>query len=284
MSRQLDVGFERPSEAGSTGLCLETLSDDPYHCDIASFERQVQASFAAGFHSVALWSWRAAEIGVDAARKILDSAGVRVRLTECRIKWAQGPEAALVDLEEQLDLVDALGAEMVLAISKETSIDISRAAEGFAALCERAGERRVRVTIEFIPCRGLRDLATAWGVVQRSGAPNGGLDIDMMHWQNQPGGPDFELLRTIPPTHLHFVQICDAARPAPAPEHYIETALRARPLPGDGVVDISALLETIRSVGASPFFAMEVYNAELVAAGPEAMAQRLRAAADAMFA
>jgi sugar phosphate isomerase/epimerase len=283
MSRQPGVASPRPFEPGSIGLCLETLADDPYRSDISSFERHVQASSAAGFHSVALWSWRAAEIGVETARKVLDHAGVTVRLTECRIKWAEGPQATTVDLERELDLVDALGAEMVLAVSKETSIDIPQAADGFAALCERAADRGVRVTIEFIPCRGLRDLATAWAVVRRSGAVNGGLDIDMMHWHNQPGGPDFELLRTIPATHLHYVQVCDAARPAPSPEKYIETAIRARPLPGDGVVDIRALVETLSEAGADPFFAMEVYNAELAAAGPEAMAQRLRAVADTIF-
>ena len=59
------------------------------------------------------------------------------------------------------------------------------------ALCDAAGERGLRVCIEFVPCTGVPDLATAWRVVDESGAANGGLLVDMMHWHRQPGGPDF---------------------------------------------------------------------------------------------
>jgi sugar phosphate isomerase/epimerase len=119
--------------------------------------------------------------------------------------------------------------------------------------------------------------------VGRSGASNGGIVIDLMHWQHQPGGPDLALLRKIPSPHLHYVQLCDADRSAPAPEEYIATAVRARPLPGDGVVDIGGVISTLDTMGADPFFAMEVFNAGLLAAGPEAMARRLRQAADLLF-
>jgi sugar phosphate isomerase/epimerase len=246
--------------------------------------RVARAVSRSGFSSVAVWGWRAREQGVEIVRKILDDAGLRVRLAECRIRWAEGPDAAVENLEEQLDLVSALDAEMVLAVSKETTMDLSRAAEGFAALCDRAAVRGLRVTIEFIPCRALRDLATAWQVVSRSGAANGGIDIDMMHWQNQPGGPDLDVLRVIPGTHVHYVQLCDAVQPPPAPEDYIATALTARPLPGDGIVDIRSVIEALGEIGADPFIAMEVFNTGLVAQGPDVMAARLRAAADALFA
>jgi sugar phosphate isomerase/epimerase len=269
--------------AAAVGMCLETLLADPQRCDAAEFARVARASSAAGFRHVGLWLWRVAEMGIPTARTILDDAGVRVRLTECRIRWADGPDAAVEGLEEELDQVEALGAEMILAISKPTELDLSQAAEGFGALCERAAARGVRVTIEFIPCRALRDLATAWEVVRRSGAVNGGLDLDLMHWQNQDGGPDFDLLRRIPARHVHYVQVCDAVQPAPALDDYISTALRARPVPGDGIVDIPAFLRALGEMGADPFFAMEVFNADLVAGGPESMAARLRQAADALF-
>ncbi len=264
-------------------MCLETLLADPEICDVTEFERVSRASSAAGFRYVGLWLWRAARMGILTVRDVLDDAGLRVRLTECRIKWTEGPDAAVEGIEEELDSVETLGAEMILAISKETRLDISRAAEGFGALCERAAARGLRVTIEFIPCRAVHDLATAWEVVRRSGAGNGGLDVDMMHWQNQVGGPDLDLLRKIPARHLHYVQMCDAEQPAPALDDYISAALRARPLPGDGIVDIPAVLGTLGEIGADPFFAMEVFNAELVAGGPESMAMRLRQVADALF-
>ncbi len=269
--------------ADAVGMCLETLLADPRKCDATEFERIVNATSAAGFRSVTMWSWKALEIGVPTARRILDDAGVKVRLAEVRTRWAEGPGPAVDGIDAHLDLAAALGAEMVLAVSQYTAMDVSLGAEGFAALCERAADRGLRVTIEFIPCRALCDLATAWEVVGRSRASNGGIDIDLMHWQHQPGGPDLDLLRTIPPRHVHYVQVCDADRPAPALEEYIDTAIRARPLPGDGVVDIGAVISTLDSIGADPFFAMEVFNTRLLAKGPEAMARRLSEVADALF-
>jgi sugar phosphate isomerase/epimerase len=265
-------------------MCLETLLGDPAVCDLGQFERIARATSEAGFTSVAVWAWRLEQMGLGAARRILDEVGLRVRLAECRIRWAEGPEAAVDGLEAQLDTLESLGASMVLAISKETSLDLARASEGFAALCERAAPRGLRVTIEFIPCRGLSDLATAWTVVRRSGAANGGLDLDMMHWQNQAGGPDLGLLRRIPGRHLHYVQVCDATRPGPPLDDYIAAAVSARPLPGDGVVDVRGILNALGSIGADPFFSMEVFNSELLATGPESMALRLRAAAESAFA
>ena len=70
--------------------------------------------------------------------------------------------------------------------------------EGFAALCEHAAEHGVRVAIEFLPWSAVPDLATTWQIVRGSGTTNGGIVIDMLHWQRQPGGPNLELLRQIP--------------------------------------------------------------------------------------
>ena len=98
-----------------------------------------------------------------------------------------------------------------------------------------------------------------------------------MHWQHQPGGPDLDLLCSIPARHLHYIQVCDAEGPAPDPKDYVATAIRSRPLPGDGEVDIAAVISALDRVGADPFFAMEVFNSGLAARGPEFMARRVRA-------
>ena len=77
------------------------------------------------------------------------------------------------------------------------------------------------------------DLATAWRVVEESGAANGGILIDMMHWHQQDGGPNFGLLEQIPGEHIHYVQVCDTVPPrAPAGDYMQEApgnrAARAR--------------------------------------------------------
>ena len=144
-------------------------------------------------------------------------------------------------------------------------------------------EHGVRVAIEFLPWSAVPDLATAWQLVQESGAANGGIVIDMLHWQRQPGGPNLELLRQIPGDRIPYVQVCDAA-PGPSGTHdYLAEALTARPAPGQGCVDIAALLGVLAEIDADPYFALEVFNPELAARGPSAMAAELRRATRTVF-
>jgi sugar phosphate isomerase/epimerase len=270
-------------EAASVGMCLETLLADRSTVDVASFDRVVESAADAGFRSVAVWGARTADIGLREARRLLDDAGMEVRLVEVLNRWIEGPQAAVKGLEAQLDMVEGLGAKLILAVAQQTEMDKAQAVEGFAALCERSAPRGVKVAIEFVPYRALGDLATAWDIIQRSGAANGGIDLDMKHWQNQPGGPDLSLLRDIPGPHVLYVQVCDAYPPTPGIPQYTKGTIQDRPLPGEGVVDIPGILAALRDVGADPFFAAEVFNADLAARGPESMAARVRKAIENCF-
>ena len=101
----------------------------------------------------------------------------------------------------------------------------------------------------------------------------------LWHWQRQPGGPDFELLSRIPGERIHYVQVCDATD-SPQPDLFAE-AMSARVLPGDGVVDVKALVDALRGIGADPYIAAEVFNAGLAARGPAVMAAAVRDACTA---
>jgi len=61
--------------------------------------------------------------------------------------------------------------------------------------------------------------------------------------------------------------------------------MQSRLPPGEGVVDIPAVLAALEEMGvADAYIATEVYNPELAAAGMELMAQRLRETVDALLA
>ncbi len=271
-------------QVAAVGMCLETLLADRSTKSHTDFARVAEAAATAGFRSVAITAGRAAQLGVQDARRILDDAGLEVKLAELVTYWAEGPDAAINDFEDQLDTIEAMGAKTILAVAQQTEMDLARAAEGFAALCERAGRRDVQVAIEFVPGRALCDLATAWQVLQRSGAPNGGIDLDMKHWQNQASGPDLDLLRTIPGQRVLYVQVCDAYPPDSAVPQYLPGRVQDRPLPGDGVVDIPGILAALSDIGADPFFAAEVFNAGMAARGPGSMAAQIRESVALYFA
>ncbi len=269
--------------ADAVGMCPATLLLEPMTCDVAGLRDIAQASAGAGFPTVSLWSFYATGNGVDTTRSVLDDAGVTVRAVEAATRWAEGPDAALADADEQLDVASAFGADLLLACTLDPTMDATRATEGFAALCERAAQHGVRVAIEFLPWSAVPDLATVWQIVQGSGATNGGIVIDMLHWQRQPGGPNLELLRQIPGDRVHYVQVCDAAPGGPGADDYMTEALTARPVPGQGCVDIAALLGALAEIDADPYFALEVFNAELAARGASAMAAELRRATRTVF-
>ncbi len=262
------------------GLVLETLLGNPIaiRCDADGLMRSARAAADAGFREVSFGEPNASHVGPADARAILDDAGLSVRMGEILTRWEEGPAAAVETIEAELDVVELLGAELVLACTRGgiTSIDLTQASEGFAALCERAARRGMRVALEAIPSRMPPDLATAWDVVRKSGAANGGLDIDIMHFHYQRGGMDLDLVRSIPGERIYYVQLCDAAFAAPPPdEDYIRVAVSERLLPGDGVADIGGVLEAFRVIGADPWFAMEVYNDALRAQGVDVMARRV---------
>jgi sugar phosphate isomerase/epimerase len=272
-----------PFTAEAVGICPATLLTDPMTCDAADLRRIARASAGAGFSSFSLWSFYATANGLDATRALLDDSAITVRAVEAATKWPEGPSAAAADAEQQLDVASALGADLLLACTLLPTVDLERATDGFAALCEHAQRRGVRVAIEFLPWSAIPDLATAWRVVHNSGAKNGGIVIDTLHWQRQPGGPNFDVLRRIPGEHVHYVQVCDAAPGRSGTHDYMAEALGARLLPGAGMVDIRALIRAIVEIGADPYFAFEVFNTGLAKNGADAMAAQLRAAATTLF-
>ena len=141
------------------------------------------------------------------------------------------------------------------------------------------------VALEFIPYYAVPDLKTAWDVVRRSGAGNGGICLDFMHFDRQPGGPDYDLLREIPGEHITYVQPTDApAEVVESAEGYMKQCITERPVPGDGVLDIDRMVEAIEATGAEPHLALQVCNPALAAEGADVMAAKLRASATEMFA
>jgi sugar phosphate isomerase/epimerase len=265
-------------------MCPATLLLAPMTCSASDVEMVADASAQAGFGSFSLWASFVANVGLKTTRTKLDDAGVGVRVVEAVSKWVYGPEPAGKDDEAQLDLAADLGAEIVSAATLDQAIDFARAADGFAAVCQRAAARGMRVAIEFIPFTAIPDLASAWRIVRDSGAGNGGIVLDMVHWYHQPGGPNVELLTEIPADQIHYVQVCDAV-PAtpPSAREYMAYAMGGRRLPGEGVVDILGLLGVLESMGADPYFALEVFNTDLANSGAEAMARQLRTAASTLF-
>ncbi|MGO3986488.1 TIM barrel protein [Pseudomonas sp. SAS7] len=62
-----------------------------------------------------------------------------------------------------------------------------------------------------IPMWGVSSLEQGWEIVERAGAPNGGLVLDTLHFVRSES--KLETLAKIPGSAIHCVQICDGIHP-----------------------------------------------------------------------
>ncbi len=266
-----------PLRLDSIGICPAILVPDPMSPSDDTFEGTVRPASAAGMGAFSFWAFWPTDYGIERANELLESLDARVGAVEAAGQWAAGPDVARTEAAALVDIAVHTDAPLIGACCLQPLTDWSAAVEGFRALCDVAGERGLQVSLEFVPGTGVPDLTTAWQVVDDAGAENGGILLDMMHWHRQPGGPDFDLLTQIPGERIPYVQVCDTVTRESTADAYMAEALAERRVPGEGDVDIARLLETLEQIGAVPWFAFEVFNQELTAAGPEAMVARLAA-------
>ncbi len=266
------------------GICISTLFTDPWGVGGSELEAGLRLCGELGFREICLGPGHARALGVDRIGAVIRDIGARARVIEAITAWTGGPAEAVDEARRFLDLALSLGADTLLAATIAPTIAAGQAADGFAAACELARAEGIRIGLEFIPGTGVPDLATAWDLARQADATSAGVVIDMLHWHHQPGGPSFDTLRAIPANRIFGLQVCDSPPgETPAGAEYLAFAMSARALPGEGVVDIDALLTALGAMGADPYLAAEVFNNALAGQGKEVVARRLRQAIDTVF-
>jgi sugar phosphate isomerase/epimerase len=248
------------------------------------FEARVRTATEAGFWGIGMHVddyVRTRERGMsdNEMLRLLESSGIVVDEIEFLTGWSSDIDAISAEslrIEARLfAAAEALGARQLNVGCGEfpgevASVDVL--AERFAALCERAGTYNLTVAIEFLPWSGIPDVAKAWDVVRRAGAPNGGVLLDTWHFFR--GNPDFEALSAVPPERIVGVQLNDGpAQPVGEIRH--ETR-HGRLLPGAGDFDLERMLRQLEAMGVAAPWAVEVMSDDLAT-------RELRAICEASF-
>lgn len=268
--------------AGDLVLCSGTLARH------TMFHDRVAAASAAGFRGISLWgrdvqAARAAGLSDADLRSILDDHGLAV--AELDPAWWWLPGAAAVRIPPEVDsldvfcfaepelfaMADALGARSLNAVDVfGGDWTVEDAAEAFAGLCARAAEHGLLVHLEWLAWSRIPDLDTARRIVELSGAPNGGLNVDAWHFART--GETLETLGAVPGDRVLAVQLDDGpARPEPDLMH---ATLHDRRLPGEGEFDLRGLVTVLREIGAVAPIGVEVFSDELHLLGAEEAARR----------
>lgn len=164
------------------------------------------------------------------------------------------PDVDLAAFEPMLEAAAALGARHVLTQAHDPEFD--RVVERFAIFCDMAAAHGLTSDIEFLTWTDNRDLASTRRLLTAADRPNGGVCIDTLHFDRS--GCRADEILNVPPGQIRFAQIADAAHiDNPSREQLIHTAREDRLNPGEGDIDLAAIL---RNLPAGTPLAIEIPN------------------------
>lgn len=273
-----DAVFDAARDRWSPPLVLCNIS-----MSTVGFVDFVAAAAAGGFDAVSLLtrSHRRALLheGLTdtSMRQVLDDHGIGLTEIEAAGDWLGPPPEGqpkwltpAYSTAQALDVAAALGATTLLAVHFGAPAPIEYAAERFAALCDAAAAHDLLVAIEFVAFATITDVHTASEIVRLADRPNGGLMID--NWHHRRSTNDDAALASVPASRILSVQLSDAVNPPKGPP--VEDVTHRRH-PGTGDLEVKEFVRLLNTMGVRSPIGVEVYDAPLLATGPEHAAVRL---------
>lgn len=266
---------EQARALGRHDLVLSTLT-----IPRAGFEERVAAAAAGGYAGIGLhlasyrrllregWTIPAMAAALDRHSQLL----VEIEFLQL---WA-GPPGSEDEAAEQerlaFELADGLGARH-LQLGGPYHGSMERAAEAFAGLCDRAGERGLLVSLEYLPeMTNVESAAQALAIAGLADRPNGGICVDAWHHER---GPDtLADLAAVDGRRVTSVQMDDGPAVRTEPDYMTDTSTN-RMAPAEGGFDLVGLIRTLDGLGVDAPLGLEVISPSLAASGPpDAVASR----------
>ena len=253
------------------------------------FRAVVEACASAGFEAIEVWlpyieREAAAGWSVEEARTLLDDHGVRAAAA-CYVdglfgRAGDGKREAFDAAKARFELAQALGADLIACVGNgpadPTPDDYEHAADRAREMGDLAASFGLGVAVEFVAgLPFLGTLATAARLVERADHADVGLLFDCFHfYAGRSKLADFRLLGRHGIALVHLTDARDVPR---------ETLRDGdRVLPGDGCFPLADLLARVERSGFDGYYSVELFNAELFAQEPAAVATKARGACDAL--
>ncbi|MEU9319791.1 TIM barrel protein [Streptomyces sp. NPDC048295] len=207
-----------------------------------------------------------AEHSADKLRGLMTEYGVRLHELEVLFGWNAGgeeAEAARAGEAHVFELAEAAGITTVKSCAvyppgvemPPTEVLVER----FAAMCDRAAEHGLTISLEAMAVMPGFTYQVASDVIAGAGRPNSGLLIDMWHLFRDPTG--LGAIEQLTAAQIAAVEFSDGCgTPSSDVMHEV---LNARLLPGDGDFDITGLLRTLDAKGVDLTPSVEVLSTDL---------------------
>ncbi|WP_114854105.1 sugar phosphate isomerase/epimerase [Brachybacterium sp. YJGR34] len=256
-----------------TGIGTPRLSINRWSCRSTPLQEFLEATAAAGIDAVGLWRQDVAEVGLDALRRRVDDAGLRVS-TLCRggfltVDGEQERADALEDNRRAIDEAAALGAPTLVlvvgGISREDKDIIgarARVTESIAQLAPYAEQAGVTLSIEPLHPMFAADRAVvstidqALDIAEASGSPAAGVVVDTYHVWWDPG-LERAIQRAASTGRLFSYQVCDWNLPLAA------EPLFSRGYMGDGYIDFPSITRMVAATGYTGDIEVEIFNEDV---------------------
>jgi sugar phosphate isomerase/epimerase len=237
----------------------------------APLETALSVVAAAGVSSIGLWREPVAEVGLDAAGRMVADSGLRVS-SLCRAGFftmTEGParRASISDNQKAIDETAALGAPTLVLVAgglPDGSRDLAGARErvrdAIGELAPYAASAGVSLAIEPLHPMYASDravistLGLALDIAQQFPPDVVGVVVDTFHvWWD----PDVLMQIARAGDHIASYQVCDWATPLPA------DVLLARHYPGEGQIDFAPLTRAVLDAGYTGDIEVEIFNQQI---------------------
>ncbi|MEP6721543.1 MAG: TIM barrel protein [Variovorax sp.] len=230
-----------------------------------TLRQKLEAIAAAGFDGVELFENDFINFNGTAAAlgRITADLGLSIDLYQPFRDFEGMPDAqfqrSLERAERKFDLMQAMGAPLMLCCSNTSPLtldDPARAAAQLHELAERAARRGMRVGFEALAWGRATSLyGQAWDIVRRADHPQLGLILDSFHTlslKDDPAG-----IVDIPGDKIFFLQMADAPLLA---MDVLQWARHHRSFPGQGDFDVVTFFEKTLLAGYTGPLSLEIFN------------------------
>jgi len=229
------------------------------------FKDRVEAAARAGFKGIGIWHTDLEHILQERTLKemkmILDDNGMKYLELEFLTDWFLDSEKKAASDRFKWKLLEAsevLHARHIkVGDFNNTPCPMPRIIEAFATLCREAGDYGATIGFEFMASAMIHNLKDALEMVEKAGAKNGGLVLDIVHVVNL--GISYEDISRIPLRYLVSMELNDGFPPG-SPQ---QDPSGGRLFCGEGEFDIRGFIQSVRKTGYNGPWAVEVISKEV---------------------
>lgn len=238
------------------------------------FPDKVRATRLAGFHELAIQPQEVARIAasglsIQNMRLIAEDNGIKISRLDPLCTWNPNwhpnnmDDSFIADHSttalEFFEIASELGCtHMSLnATFTANAYALDELVSHYAEICRLAHEEGIVCDLEPIPMWGVTSLEQGWEIVERAGAPNGGLVLDTLHFVRSES--KLETLATIPGSSIHCVQICDGIHPLKSGVT-LEADCFERMWPGTGNFPLADIVSGLHKIGGLNGVGPEVFS------------------------